>query len=73
MSSYDDLANDAIAGIDLLAARPDMDAKRIGLHGRSEGGIVARLSRPCMLLPRSHSWLRKTRWRAWCGIKIFIA
>jgi len=40
-SSYDDLANDAIAGIDLLAARPDMDAKRIGLHGHSEGGIVA--------------------------------
>jgi hypothetical protein len=41
MSSYDDLANDAIAGIDLLAARPDMDAKRIGLHGHSEGGIIA--------------------------------
>jgi dienelactone hydrolase len=41
MSSYDDLANDAIAGIDLLAARPDIDAKRIGLHGHSEGGIVA--------------------------------
>ena len=41
MSSYDDLANDAIAGIDLLASRSDIDAKRIGLHGHSEGGIVA--------------------------------
>ena len=41
MSSYDDLANDAIAGIDLLASRSDIDAKRIGLHGHSEGGIIA--------------------------------
>jgi dienelactone hydrolase len=41
MSSYEDLANDAIAGIDLLASRPDIDAKRIGLHGHSEGGIIA--------------------------------
>ncbi len=41
MSSYDDLANDAIAGIDLVASRPDIDAKRIGLHGHSEGGIIA--------------------------------
>jgi dienelactone hydrolase len=40
-SSYDDLSNDAIAGIDLLASRPDIDAKRIGLHGHSEGGIIA--------------------------------
>lgn len=41
VSSYDDLANDAVAGIDLLASRPDIDAKRIGLHGHSEGGIIA--------------------------------
>jgi alpha-beta hydrolase superfamily lysophospholipase len=40
-SSFDDLANDAIAGIDLLASRSDIDAKRIGLHGHSEGGIIA--------------------------------
>jgi uncharacterized protein len=39
-SSYDDLANDAIAGIDLLASRSDIDATRIGLHGHSEGGII---------------------------------
>ena len=40
-SSYDDLARDALAGIDLLASRPDIDPKRIGLHGHSEGGIIA--------------------------------
>jgi pimeloyl-ACP methyl ester carboxylesterase len=40
-SSYDDLAGDVLAGIDLLAARPDIDPKRIGLHGHSEGGIIA--------------------------------
>ena len=40
-SSYDDLANDALAAIDLLASRPDVDQKRIGLHGHSEGGIIA--------------------------------
>jgi cephalosporin-C deacetylase-like acetyl esterase len=54
VSSYDDLANDAVAGIDLLASRPDVDAKLIGLHGHSEGGIIA----PSLLfipLPKSHS------------------
>jgi pimeloyl-ACP methyl ester carboxylesterase len=40
-SSYDDLANDALAAIDLLASRQDIDPKRIGLHGHSEGGIIA--------------------------------
>ena len=40
-ASFDDLADDAIAGIDLLAARSDIDPKRIGLHGHSEGGIIA--------------------------------
>ena len=40
-SSYDDLANDVLAGIDLLASRPDIDPRLIGLHGHSEGGIIA--------------------------------
>ena len=40
-SSYDDLARDALAAIDLLASRSDIDPKRIGLHGHSEGGIIA--------------------------------
>jgi len=43
-SSYDDLANDAIAGLELLASRPEIDAKRIGLHGHSEGGIIAAIA-----------------------------
>jgi hypothetical protein len=41
MSSYVDLTNDAIAGIDLLASRPDMDARLIELYGHSEGGSIA--------------------------------
>jgi pimeloyl-ACP methyl ester carboxylesterase len=44
MSSYDDLAKDAVAGIDLLASRSEVDAKRIGLHGHSEGGIIAAIA-----------------------------
>ena len=43
-SSYDDLANDAIAGIDLLASRSEIDPTRIGLHGHSEGGIIAAIA-----------------------------
>jgi uncharacterized protein len=43
-SSYDDLSNDALAGIDLLASRPDIDPGRIGLHGHSEGGIIAAIA-----------------------------
>ena len=43
-SSYDDLANDVLAGIDLLASRPDIDPRRIGLHGHSEGGIIAAIA-----------------------------
>jgi hypothetical protein len=54
MSSYDDLANDAIAGIDLLASRPDIDAKRIGLHGHSEGGIIAPIAVSCSFQSRIH-------------------
>jgi len=40
-SSYDDLANDVLAGVDLLASRPDIDPRLIGLQGHSEGGIIA--------------------------------
>ena len=43
-SSYHDLANDAIAAIDLLASRPEIDPTRIGLHGHSEGGIIAAIA-----------------------------
>jgi pimeloyl-ACP methyl ester carboxylesterase len=43
-AGYEDLARDALAGVALLAARPDVDPRRIGLHGHSEGGMVAPLA-----------------------------
>ncbi|MDQ3802187.1 MAG: alpha/beta fold hydrolase, partial [Acidobacteriota bacterium] len=39
-SSFDDLANDVIAGIDYLKTRPDIDPKQIGVHGTSQGGWI---------------------------------
>lgn len=38
---FDDLAGDAAAGVKLLRARKDVDAKRIGLFGISQGGWIA--------------------------------
>jgi dienelactone hydrolase len=43
-ASYSDLANDVLAGVALLASRPDIDARRIGLYGMSNGGYVAPLA-----------------------------
>jgi hypothetical protein len=43
-STYQDLARDAIAGVNLLRAMPQVDATRIGLDGHSEGGIIAPLA-----------------------------
>jgi pimeloyl-ACP methyl ester carboxylesterase len=40
-ASYEDLARDVVAGVDALAARPEVDPRRIGVLGHSEGGIVA--------------------------------
>ncbi|MGH6949358.1 MAG: alpha/beta hydrolase family protein, partial [Vitreimonas sp.] len=42
-SSFDDLAADAAAGLDWLAARPEIDAARIGIYGHSQGGSIAPL------------------------------
>jgi uncharacterized protein len=39
--SFQILADDAVAAVDLLARRDDIDPERIGLHGSSEGGWVA--------------------------------
>ncbi|WP_309627290.1 alpha/beta fold hydrolase [Brevundimonas sp.] len=36
-----DFATDAVAGMDFLRARPDIDAARLGLMGHSEGGLTA--------------------------------
>ena len=43
-SDYDDLAADAAAAVRFLRSRPDVDARRIGFLGRSEGGWVGPLA-----------------------------
>jgi uncharacterized protein len=42
-SSMDDLVGDLLAGVEFLAKRNDIDAKRIGVHGSSQGGWTAPL------------------------------
>jgi predicted dienelactone hydrolase len=42
--SLDDFAADALAGVRYLQGRPDVNAKRIGLYGRSHGGMVVPLA-----------------------------
>jgi pimeloyl-ACP methyl ester carboxylesterase len=43
-SSMETLADDAIAGLDLLAKRPDIKADQIGTWGHSQGGWLAPLA-----------------------------
>ena len=40
-STSDDFAGDVLAGVAVLKSRPDIDARKIGLMGHSEGGIIA--------------------------------
>jgi pimeloyl-ACP methyl ester carboxylesterase len=40
-STSEDFAHDVLAGIDYLKTRSEIDPKRIGLIGHSEGGIIA--------------------------------
>ena len=40
-STSEDFAGDVIAGIAFLKSRADIDAKKIGLIGHSEGGLIA--------------------------------
>jgi hypothetical protein len=42
-STSDDFAGDVLAGIEYLKTRKEVDAKRIGLIGHSEGGLIAPL------------------------------
>src|SRR5262249_4272313 len=37
----DDFALDTLAGVEYLKTRKDIDAKKIGLCGHSEGGVIA--------------------------------
>ena len=43
-SSFSDLADDAVAGVRLLHARPDVQPSKVGVWGHSEGGWVAPLA-----------------------------
>lgn len=40
-SGFDDLADDAVAGLDWLARQADIDPRRLGLYGHSQGGSIA--------------------------------
>jgi pimeloyl-ACP methyl ester carboxylesterase len=43
-ADFSDLADDVLACVDVLKARSDIDASRIGLFGQSQGGWVAPLA-----------------------------
>jgi uncharacterized protein len=43
-SGFGDLAADALAGVELLRARPEIDPDRVGLAGLSQGGWIAPLA-----------------------------
>lgn len=40
-ATSEDFAGDVLAGLDFLTAQPEVDRKRIGLIGHSEGGLIA--------------------------------
>jgi pimeloyl-ACP methyl ester carboxylesterase len=42
-ASMDDLASDWLAGVTFLSSRRDIDPKRVGVHGSSQGGWTAPL------------------------------
>jgi pimeloyl-ACP methyl ester carboxylesterase len=42
-SNFDDLAGDAIAAISFLQPRKEINARRIGVYGHSQGGMIAPL------------------------------
>lgn len=44
MATTEDFAGDALAGVALLAVRPEIDRKNIGVFGHSEGGAVAAIA-----------------------------
>jgi pimeloyl-ACP methyl ester carboxylesterase len=43
-ASMDDLANDALAGVNLLRTLPEIDRSKIGVIGHSQGGWIAPLA-----------------------------
>ena len=56
-STSADFATDVEAGIAYLKSRPDVDPKRIGLMGHSEGGLIAPMvAGATPMLPLSCCW-----------------
>jgi uncharacterized protein len=43
-ATFDDLADDAAAAVRALQSRPEIDSRRVGLHGMSQGGWIAPLA-----------------------------
>lgn len=43
-ATFEDLADDAIEAVRVLARRTDIDPRRIGLYGHSQGGLIAPLA-----------------------------
>lgn len=43
-STYEELADDALAAVRLLAVRNEIDSSNIGIRGHSEGGMIAPLA-----------------------------
>jgi len=43
-ATYEELAADVLAGVKMLQARSDIDPRRVGLYGMSNGGYVAPLA-----------------------------
>ncbi len=39
-SGFEDLAGDVCAGVAFLRAHPEIDSRRIGIHGHSQGGAI---------------------------------
>jgi uncharacterized protein len=42
-AGFDELAGDAVAGVRFLEALPEVNAKKIGIYGHSQGGTIAPL------------------------------
>lgn len=63
-ATYEDLADDVLAGLTFLQSRSDIDPKQIGLYGMSNGGYIAPLAaarsggRVAFITVRSGSALR---------------
>jgi len=71
--SFGALADDALAAVELLRARPDVDPARVGLLGRSEGGWVAplaasRSSDVAFVITVGASGLPPARTQAWSNV-----